>query len=47
MTEPGTIAGPGIAREKSKGFGKTASLYRMSMPLHLWPAFRSVLRRKG
>jgi glutaredoxin len=44
------IDGPRIAREKSKGAEKTASLYRMAMPGHLCPfglkSF-SILQRKG
>ena len=41
---------PGTAREKSKGAGKTASLYRMAMPGHLCPfglKSKSLLERKG
>lgn len=41
---------PQTAREKSKGAGKTASLYRMAMPGHLCPfglKSKSMLTRKG
>lgn len=37
MTATDMIDGPDIAREKSKGADKTASLYRMAMPGHLCP----------
>ncbi len=50
MTVGDTIDGPDIAREKSTGTGKTASLYRMAMPGHLCPfglKSKSLLKRKG
>ncbi len=51
MTATATdIDGPDIARQKSKGAARTASLYRMAMPGHLCPfglKSRSLLHRKG
>jgi len=50
MTATDTIDGPDIARSKSKGAGKMASLYRMAMPGHLCPfglKSLSMLQRKG
>ncbi len=44
------IDGSDTAREKSRGAGKTASLYRMAMPEHLCPfglKSKSLLERKG
>lgn len=49
-SESHVIDGPQTARDKSKGNGKTASLYRMAMPGHLCPfglKSRSLLNRKG
>ena len=50
MAEDQPIDGPDTAREKSRGAGKTASLYRMAMPGHLCPfglKSKSLLKRKG
>ncbi len=50
MTTTDMIDGPDIAREKSRGAEKTASLYRMAMPGHLCPfglKSKSLLERKG
>lgn len=50
MTATETIDGQDVAREKSTGDGKTASLYRMAMPGHLCPfglKSRSLLKQKG
>lgn len=45
-----SIDSPQTAREKSKGSGKTAALYRMAMPGHLCPfglKSKALLRLKG
>lgn len=50
MTVGDMIDGPDIARKKSTGEGKIASLYRMAMPGHLCPfglKSKSLLERKG
>ena len=50
MTATETIDGPAVARNKSRGAEKTASLYRMAMPGHLCPfglKSKSLLERKG
>lgn len=50
MTQVSMIDDPDTARAKSKGAGKTASLYRMVMPGHLCPfglKSKSLLKRKG
>lgn len=50
MTASISIDSPQTARNKSKGQGKTASLYRMAMPGHLCPfglKSRMLLRLKG
>lgn len=50
MTAIDTIDSPEVAREKSKGEAKTASLYRMAMPGHLCPyglKSLSMLKQKG
>ena len=44
------VDGPDVAREKSKGAEKKASLYRMAMPGHLCPfglKSKSLLERNG
>lgn len=44
------IDGPSTARDKSRGTGKTASLYRMAMPGHLCPfglKSKALLEHKG
>ena len=50
MTATDTIDDPQAARAKSKGDGKTASLYRMAMPGHLCPfglKSKALLQIKG
>lgn len=49
-TQDIVIDGPAMARAKSRGAGKTASLYRMDMPGHLCPfglKSKSLLERRG
>jgi len=49
-TDASAIDDPAMARDKSRGDAKTASLYRMAMPGHLCPfglKSKSLLRRKG
>jgi len=50
LTDTPEVDSPDIAREKSRGAGKTAALYRMAMPGHLCPfglKSKSLLERKG
>jgi glutaredoxin len=50
MTATDIVDGPDVARQKSQGAEKTASLYRMAMPGHLCPyglKSLSMLKQKG